>query len=129
MVITISLMRKFRLLFFFFTFCSVSLFSQQEGIIADILRESAEQKVITMQRLIAFDDSLVKRLTKVEVDFLFDVRKVESCWLCNRKKRIEKLQRKREEELQRILPRNQYLKYRLIEAEAIQKGPLRVEGD
>lgn len=88
---------------------------QQTGIINGVLQKSAEDKVVKMQELIGFDDSTAKRLSELEFKFLLDVQKAENCWLCNKKKRIEKLQSQRELNLQKILPRDEYIKYHSTE--------------
>ncbi len=98
--------------------------AQSTGIIADVLRKSVEQKVSLMQKLIQFDDLQAEQLYELELKFLLDVQKAENCWLCNTKKRIEKLQKGRDEGLQAILERDQYIKYDAIENERIKKQPL-----
>ena len=95
-------------------FFVVSAWAQQEeGIINSVLKKSAEDKVAKMQELIGFDESKAKQL--LEFKFLLDVQKAENCCLCNKKKRIEKLQAQRELDLQEMLPRDQYIKYHSTE--------------
>ncbi|MGI6573379.1 MAG: hypothetical protein ACOX19_08240 [Fermentimonas sp.] len=98
--------------------------TQTTGIIADVLRKSVEQKVASMQELVQFDDMKAEQLFKVECAYLFEVRKVEGCMFCNKKKRIERLQENRDKNLQIILDRDQYIKYRVIEDDLVQKSPL-----
>lgn len=98
--------------------------AQQSSIIKDVLVASVEEKVSSMQELIGFDDAQAQQLKQVELDFLLDVNKAERCFLCNKKKRIEKLKRKRDTNLQQILTRDQYIKYDAIENERIEKHPL-----
>jgi uncharacterized protein (DUF342 family) len=89
--------------------------AQEKGIIADVLRNNVEQKVDSMQILIGFEDEIARKLKELELKYLFDVQKAETCLLCNTKKKIKKLQSAREESLQKILPRDQYVKYHSIE--------------
>lgn len=101
--------------------------AQKTGIIADVLKKSAEEKVAQMQELIGFDDAKAIQLNELEFKFLLDVRKAEDCCLCNKKKRIGKLKQKRDAELQKILSRNDYIKYEGGNVEKIKDYPVRVE--
>ena len=89
--------------------------AQEKGIIADVLRNSIEHKVESMQKLIGFDDEIALELKELELKYLLDVQKAEICFLCNTSRRIKKLQSAREDKLQEILPRDQYIKYHSIE--------------
>ena len=89
--------------------------AQEKGIIADVLRNSIEHKVESMQKLIGFDDEIALELKELELKYLLDVQKAETCFLCNTSRRINKLQSAREDKLQEILPRDQYIKYYSIE--------------
>lgn len=97
-------------------FVAVSISTAQEkGIIAEVLRKSVEQKVDSMQKSVGFDDEIALEIKKVELKYLLDVQKAETCFLCNTSKRIKKLQSAREDKLQEILTRDQYIKYHSIE--------------
>jgi|LFRM01.2.fsa_nt_gb hypothetical protein len=89
--------------------------AQEKGIIAEVLRNSVEQKVDSMQKLIGFEYEIALELKELELKYLFDVQKAETCFLCNTSRRIKKLQSAREDKLQEILPRDQYIKYHSIE--------------
>lgn|SRR5690554_4073014 len=93
--------------------------AQEKGIIAEVLRNSVECKVDSMQELIGFDDDKAKQLKDMELQYLLDVQKAETCFLCSTKRRIKKLQSAREERLQEILSRDQYVKYHSIENELL----------
>ena len=93
--------------------------AREKGIIADVLRNSVDHKVESMQKLIGFDDEIELELKELELKYLFDVQKAETCFLCNTSRRIKKLQSAREERLQEILPRDQYVKYYSIENDLI----------
>ncbi|NLD23663.1 MAG: hypothetical protein GX670_05475 [Bacteroidales bacterium] len=93
--------------------------AQEKGIIAEVLRNSVELKVDSMQEIIGFEDKVALKLKELELKYLFDVQKAETCFLCNTSKRIKKLQSAREERLQEILPRDQYVKYYSIENDLI----------
>ncbi len=120
-------MKKTMLSLILFTVIATTSSAQTTGIIADVLRKSTEQKVASMQELIRFDDAKAEQLFKVECAYLFDVRKAEDCKFCNKKKRIQKLQENRDKNLQIILERDQYIKYRAIEDDLVQKRPLWAE--
>lgn len=109
----------------FFAFITVAS-AQKSGIISEVLRQSAENKVTQMQELIKFDDAQAEKLKNLEFNFLLDVQKAENCCLCNKKKRIEKLQKKRDADLQQILTREQYIKYDAVENERIQDIPVQL---
>jgi hypothetical protein len=95
--------------------------AQEKGIIADVLRNSIEHKVESMQKLIGFDDEIALELKELELKYLLDVQKAEICFLCNTSRRIKKLQSAREDKLQEILPRDQYIKYHSIENNLLNK--------
>lgn len=91
------------------------LSAQQSSIIENILINSVEEKVNTLQKLIGFDDEQAQQLRETELNFLQKVNKAEHCFLCNTKKRVEKLKQERDEKLQTILERDQYIKFHSIE--------------
>lgn len=96
--------------------------AQETGIIADLLERSAKEKVARMQQLIGFDNDKANQLCKLETTFLLEVWKVETCSLCNRKKRVGKLKTKREADLQKILSRDEYIKYQSLENELLNEN-------
>jgi uncharacterized Fe-S radical SAM superfamily protein PflX len=96
------------------------------NIIPDALKKSVEIKVKQMQQLIGFDDSQAEQLTALEFQFLLDVRKAEKCCLCNTRKRIERLQIKRDATLQQVLTRAQYVKWDAAENDRVQNIPVRL---
>ncbi|WP_352422689.1 hypothetical protein [Proteiniphilum sp.] len=100
------------------------LSAQQSSLVEDALERSVEEKVASMQKLIGFDDAQAKELKEMELHFLKEVNKAENCFLCKKQKRIEKLKKKRDVELQKILERDQYIKYDAIENDRIKKRPL-----
>ncbi|SFK55799.1 hypothetical protein [Proteiniphilum acetatigenes] len=99
-------------------------YAQQPSIIEKVLINSVEEKVSSMQKLIGFDDVQAQQLRQMELNFLQEINKAENCFLCNKQRRIEKLKQKRDAELQKILERDQYIKYDAIENERIKKYPL-----
>ncbi|MCE5180024.1 MAG: hypothetical protein LLF81_12880 [Porphyromonadaceae bacterium] len=94
----------------------------QTSITEKVFQESVENKVEEMQQLIGFDDQKAQELKEMELRFLLDIQKAETCFLCNSKKRIKKLQHIREARLQQILPRDQYVKYSSLENDLINKN-------
>lgn len=99
-------------------------YAQQPSLIENVFVSSVEEKISSMQELIGFDDGQAQQLRKMELNFLLEVNKAENCFLCNKQKRIKKLKQKRDTELQKILQRDQYMKYEAIENNRIKKHPL-----
>ena len=99
-------------------------YAQEPSIIEKVLINSVEEKISSMQKLIGFDDGKAQQLREIELNFLFEVNKAENYVLCNKQRRIEKLKQKRDAELQKILERDQYIKYDAIENERVKKYPL-----
>lgn len=114
-------MKKLGLLLTVFVAFVAIASAQKTGIIVDVLHKSAEDKVTRMQELIGFDDDKARQLNELEFTFLLDVRKAENCCLCNRKRKVERLKTAREEGLQKILSRDEYMKYQSIENELLNK--------
>ncbi len=85
--------------------------SAQNSIVTDVFKEFVENKVESLQHLIGFDDKQADELKELELNFLHDVNAAENCFLCNTKKRIKNLNREKDKGLQRILTREQYIKY------------------
>ncbi|SCD22234.1 putative secreted protein [Proteiniphilum saccharofermentans] len=99
-----------------------SLSARQPSIIENVLVSNVEEKVSSLQELIGFDDAQAQRLRQMELNFLLEVNKAERCFLCNKKKRIEKLKEKRDTELQKILERDQYIKYQSLENDLLNRN-------
>jgi len=100
--------------------------AQEKGIIADVLRNSIEHKVESMQKLIGFDDEIALELKELELKYLLDVQKAETCFLCSSKRRITKLKEARDKQLQEILTRKEYIEYEGGAFEEVKKHPVRV---
>jgi glutathione peroxidase-family protein len=98
--------------------------NSQTSITESVFQESVENKVENMQQLIGFDNQTAQQIREIELIFLLEVNKAEHCLLCRKQKRIEKLKKSRDEQLQKILPRDQYIKYDAIDNERIKKQPL-----
>lgn len=97
--------------------------SAQQSVIKDVFEMYVENKVSSMQEVVDITDEQAKQLKEVELKFLLDVNDAENCWLCKTKKRVGKLNKKRHENLQQILTREQYIKYDAIDNERIIKDP------
>lgn len=93
----------------------------------DELKEKAREKVLEMQEIIGFNDYQAAKLIDLEYRFLYDVQKVGRCILCNKEKETERLKKQREVDLQKYLPRDEYIKYNAIENDRIKNIPVRVE--
>ena len=87
----------------------------QTSITERVFQESVENKVEKMQQLIGFDNQTAQLIKEIELNFLLEVNKAEHCLWCRKQKRIGKLKIARDEQLQKILPCDQYIKYNAIE--------------
>lgn len=101
-------------------FTSVSV--SQTPITEMIFQESVALKVNKIQSLIGFDDQKSQKIKEVELNFLLDVQKAETCFLCNTTRKINKLKATREKKLQEILDRDEYVKYHSIENDLINEN-------
>lgn len=105
---------------------SILVFSAEKStIIQDVLNEYVTQKVNSMQDFIHFSDSQADQLKVLELNFLLKVQKAENCKWCNSEKKMKKLKIQRINDMQKILTREQYLKYDALERDKIKKYPLR----
>lgn len=118
-------MRKILTLASFLFICFTTVKSEKPTIIHGVLNDYVVQKVDEMQQLIKFSDTQAGQLKKLELQFLLDVQKAESCLFCNTKKRIDKLKQNRDVDLQQILTREQFLKYEALINKQIKNIPLR----
>lgn len=116
-----TVMKKFILLSTFI-FVIIASAMTQSSITENVFRESVNRKVLRMQQSIGFDEQKAERLKVLELNYLLDVQKAETCFLCNSKKKIEKLKNKRDEDLQRVLSRDEYIKYLSIENNLINEN-------
>lgn len=114
---------KKKLLLFVALFAFILHASAQQSIVKDAFEQFVADKVERMQTLIGFDDEHAGQLKELELNFLQDVNAAENCFWCRSKKRIEKLNEKRDEELQQILTREQYLKYDAVDNNRILNDP------
>lgn len=123
------MLRMKKIIFLAIIFSSVCIGMQaqsQLSFIDKVLKKTAEDKVFQMQELIGFDDTKAKQLTELEFKFLLEVNKAENCFLCNKKKRIDKLMQNRDADLQKILSRDEYIKYDAVENERIKNIPVHI---
>ena len=119
---------KKKILLFTAFFAFIVNASAQESIIKDVFEKYVEDKVERMQRLINFDENQAIQLKKIELNFYLDVNSAENCFWCSTRKRVEKLKKRREVDLQQILTREQYIKYDAIDNDRIlEKPPLQLE--
>ncbi|MBP1663396.1 MAG: putative secreted protein [Bacteroidetes bacterium] len=100
--------------------------AQQQSVIREILSRAASGKVTEMQKLIHFDDVQARELEAMEFQYLLNMEKVETGCRCRIQKRRDKLNRQRDIKLQKILTREQYLKYDALDKDKIRKLPLRL---
>ena len=101
--------------------------SAQKSIIKDVFERFVEDKVSSMQKIIDITDSQAAQLKELEVNFLVDVNAAENCWWCNSKKRIKKIESKKEQQLKEILSLDQYIKYDALENDKIKRHPVWLE--
>lgn len=114
---------KRKVLLFTALFAFILNLSAQESIIKDVFEQFVEDKVERMQKLIDFDDNQADELKELELNFLLDVNAAENCFWCKTKKRIKKLNKERDTNLQLILTRVQYIKYNTIDHSLIKEEP------
>ena len=108
-------------------FVAITISSAQEkGIIEEALRNSVEHKVDTMQKRIGFEDEIAIQLKEMELKYLLDVQKAETCFLCSSKRKIAKLNKTRDNHLQKILTRKQYIEYGGGSLDKVKEYPVRV---
>ena len=105
--------------------CSLAFPAEKSSIIKDILKDHASQKVEYAQQLIKFTEAQASQLMELEYNYLLEVQKAENCRCCNTANKIKKSAEKRDIELQKILTREQYLKYEALDKNRIKKHPLR----
>lgn len=101
--------------------------SAQQSIIKDVFERFVEDKVSSMQKIIDITDEQATQLKELEVNFLVDVNEAENCWWCNSKKRIKKIESKKEQQLKEILSLDQYIKYDALENDKIKRHPVWLE--
>ncbi len=118
-------MKRILLTFTIFSLFTIVLLAQSSSqILQDALREGVEAKVSSMQEQIKFTHEQAEQIKQIEMEFLTGVQKAEKCFLCNKKKKVAKLEWQRDEKLQKILSRNDYLKYDLIQSKRIKDIPV-----
>jgi DNA repair exonuclease SbcCD ATPase subunit len=120
------MMKKF-LLFISMIFVFGSVSAGKPTLTQQVFSEYVENTVNEMQQIIGFTDSQASQIKEIELKFLLDVQKAENCCLCHSGKRIKKLKENRKADLQKILSRDQYIRYDAILGGRIKKIPVRVE--
>ncbi len=85
------------------------------------MSQQVEEKITQMQDLIKFSDEQAFKLKKVELDYLKGIEEIKICENCNKEELLQRLQNKREIQLQNILERHQYIKYNAIENDRIKQ--------
>ncbi|NLO70916.1 MAG: hypothetical protein GX102_08295 [Porphyromonadaceae bacterium] len=116
-------MKRILLLSTLFLICFVSVKSEKSAIIQNILKDHVAQQVEKRQNLIKFTNAQAIELKDLELKYLLNVQRAENCRCCNTKKRVAKLRAKRDEDLQKILTREQYIKYDAIDRNTIIMNP------
>ena len=104
---------------------SYSASAQQTSVISEIFSHYSHEKVDKRQKLILFDDAQAAHLEAMEYKYLLDLQKAETGCRCRVLKRTKKLDVNRDRELQKILTREQYIKYDALDKDRIRKVPLR----
>lgn len=114
---------KRKILLFTILFAFILSATAKESIIKDVFEQYVDNKIERMQKLIEFDDNQAEQLKEIELKFLLDINAAENCFWCRKKKRIKKLNKQRDKDLQLILAREQYIKYNAIDNNLLQKNP------
>ena len=118
---------KKKILLFTALFALILNTSAQQSVVKDVFEKFVEDKISSMQEVIDITDDQAKLLKTVELNFLLDVNSAENCFWCNTKKRIEKLNTKKVEQLKEILSLDQYIKYDALENNKIKRHPIWAE--
>lgn len=116
-------MKRILLLSSLVLICFASVKAENSAIIQNILKDYVAQKVEKMQQLINFTDAQAIELKDLELKYLLKVQKAENCRCCNTKKKVAKLRTKRDADLQKILTREQYIKYDTVDRGTIIMNP------
>ena len=120
-------MKRILLISSLFLVCSLVFPAEKSTVIKDILKDHAFQKVEYAQKLIKFTESQASELMDLEYKYLLDVQTAEnSCW-CNSVKKIARLKDKKLKVVEKILSRDEYIKYKAIDNKEIKKHPLWAE--
>lgn len=114
---------KKKVLLFTVLFAFILNASAQQSIIKDVFEQFVDQKVESLQKLIGFDDNQAIHLKEVELNFLLDVNSAENNFWCRTQKRVKKLNKNRDKDLQDILTREQYIKYDAVDNNRIMESP------
>ena len=112
---------KKKIILFTSLFVFALIATAQESIVKEVFEQFVEDKVSSMQEVIDINDEQANKLKELELNFLMDVNSAENCFWCNSKKRIKKLNRIRNKNLQEILTQEQYIKYNVIDNKLINK--------
>ncbi len=97
--------------------------SDKESIITQVLKEHVNQKVNYIQSVVKFTDAQAKQLKTLELNYLLDVQKAENCFWCRTKKRVEKLKLNKYKAVEKILSKDEYIKYKAIDNKEIKRHP------
>ena len=119
-------MKKKFLLFTAF-FALILNASAQESIIKNVFEKFVEDKITSIQEVIDITDEQAEKLKEVELNYLLDVNSAENCWLRSTKKRVVKLDAKKQEKLKDILSLDQFIKYDALVNKKIKKHPIYLE--
>ena len=106
-----------------FACCAFAYSQESEDVIKEIIIEGVDSKVSKLQTQIGFDDNQAQRVRETELTFYLGVRKIKQCFLCNKKNRLLKLQKVRDDNLQEILSPGQYIRYEGGNLDDVKKYP------
>ena len=118
--------RRLYILFTLLAVAGVVAAQKSEDILSQALQIAAKAKVDHMQESIGFSDKQAVELLMIELDFLEGVKKVNRRVLCNKKKRTRQLMRTRDEALQRVLSRSDYIKYDILNEGRLEPVPVQL---
>ena len=118
---------KKKILLFTALFAFIVNAPAQESIIKDVFEKFVEDKITSMQEVIDITDEQAEQLKEVELRYLLDVNSAENCWLRSTKKRVRKLDEKKQDKLKEILSLDQFIKYDALVNKKIKKHPIYME--
>lgn len=122
-------MKKSLSLLLLLTLFSATLFSAppKKAITAEVFMQYVNLKVDEYQDAIKFTNDQARQIKKIEFNYLVAVQKAEECFFCLTKKRIRKLTERKYKAIEKLMSKDEYIKYKAIDSQEIKMHPLWAE--
>lgn len=98
-----------------------------EGEIERALKQSVEYKVEKYKGIIGFSDEKAEYVKEIELKYLMGIYNVEKRAVFNKSKKIKQIKAQRDYSLQKILERDEYIKYNSLDNELFMNVPVHLE--